>query len=204
VASITDGDTFRFSPAVSGTTILRMLNIDAPETAQAPWGPASRNELLQLAPPGTEITIETDQTRLDGFDRLLGHAIRRDGVNLNVEQVRRGQAVVYVIWPNMSRYTEYRAAQIEAQSAGRGVWDPVSPLREPPFEYRLRLDGDAPFRPVGDFFTHAYVDPPDYARVHVNNRVFFNNRGDAASAGFQPCPRDAAGAYAASCFAGGQ
>jgi hypothetical protein len=181
-----------------------MLNIDAPETAQAPWGNASRAELQQLAPAGTEITIETDQTRLDGFDRLLGHAIRRDGVNLNVEQVRRGQAVLYVIWPNQNRFSEYRAAQIEAQSAGRGVWNPASPLREMPFEYRLRIDGDQPFRPVGDFFTHAYVEAADYTKVHINNRMFFNNRTDAAAAGYQPCPRDGSGAYQASCFASGQ
>ena len=133
VASITDGDTLRFSPAVSGTTALRMLNIDAPEAAQAPWGSASRAELQRLAPVGSEITIETDQTRIDAFDRLLGHAIRRDGVNLNIEQVRQGHAVVYVIWPNMNRFSEYRSAQIEAQSAGRGVWDPASPLRELPY-----------------------------------------------------------------------
>jgi len=36
VSSITDGDTLRFSPALEGTTILRMLHIDAPEIAQTP------------------------------------------------------------------------------------------------------------------------------------------------------------------------
>jgi endonuclease YncB( thermonuclease family) len=201
VSSITDGDTLRFSPALSGSTALRMLNIDAPEAAQAPWGNASRTELQQLAAPGTEITIETDQTRVDAFDRILGHAIRRDGVNVNVEQVRRGQAVLYVIWPNVSRFAEYRTAQVEAQAAGRGIWDPASPLRELPFEYRLRIDGDQPFRPVGDFFTQTYVAAADYSRVHVNNRVFFNNATDAASAGYVACQKDAVGAYAATCFA---
>ena len=200
VSSITDGDTLRFSPALSGSTALRMLNIDAPETAQAPWGGNARTELQQLAPPGTEIAIETDQTRLDAFDRVLGHALRRDGVNLNVEQVRRGQAVMYVIWPNMSRFTEYRDAQIEARAAGRGIWNPASPLRELPFEYRLRIDGDVPFRPVGDFFTRMYVEAADFARVDVNNRVFFNNRSDAAAAGYTACPKDAAGVYSSACF----
>ena len=200
VSSITDGDTLRFSPAISGSTILRMLNIDAAETAQAPWGASARTELQQLAPPGTEITIETDQTRLDAFDRLLGHAIRRDGVNVNVEQVRRGHAVMYVIWPNLQRFTEYRDAQIEARAARRGIWDPASPLRELPFEYRLRIDGDAPFRPVGDFFTHMFVEAADYARVDVNNRVFFNSRSDASAAGYTACPRDTAGTYSSTCF----
>ena len=204
VTSITDGDTLRFSPALDGATTLRMLNIDAPESAQSPWGQTSRDGLLQLAAASTEVTIETDQTRIDSFGRILGHAIRRDGVNLNFEQLRSGQAVLYVIWPNMNRFVEYRSAQIEAQSGRRGIWDPGRPLVELPFEYRLRIDREAPFRPVGDYFTRNYVEPSDYGRVHVNNRVFFNTRTDAAAAGYQPCPRDGPGGYASSCFAAGQ
>jgi endonuclease YncB( thermonuclease family) len=204
VSSITDGDTLRFSPALEGLTALRLLNIDAPETAQAPWGDAARSALLQLAPPSTELLIETDRVTADGFGRLLGHAGRRDGLNLNREQLRAGHAVVFVIWPNMNRFEDYRAAQIEAQSNRRGIWDPARPLTELPFEYRLRIDGDAPFRPVGDFFTRQYVEPADYRRVHVNNRVFFNSRADASAAGYQPCPRVAGGDYAPECFASGQ
>jgi endonuclease YncB( thermonuclease family) len=204
VASVTDGDTLRFSPPLSGSTALRMLNIDAPETAQAPWGAVARTGLQQLATSGTEISIETDRTILDTFDRVLGHAVRRDGMNLNREQLRQGHAVLYVIWPNMSRFEEYRAAQIEAQDRGRGVWDPGAPLAELPYEYRLRIDGQAPFRPAGDFYTGMFVEPPDYGRVHVNNRVFFNTRADASAAQYQPCPRDSAGRYEASCFASGR
>jgi endonuclease YncB( thermonuclease family) len=200
---VTDGDTLRFSPPLSGSTSLRMLNIDAPETAQTPWGDAARAALQQLAPSGTDIAIETDRTILDGFDRVLGHALLRDGMNVNAEQLRRGHAVLYVIWPNISRFEECRAAQIEAQAAGRGIWDPRAPLGELPFEYRLRLDRQAAFRPVGDFYTRMFVEPPDYGRVHVNNRVFFNSHADASAAQYQPCPRDAAGGYQASCFGPG-
>ena len=204
VSSITDGDTLRFTPPQDASTTLRMLNIDAPESGQAPWGEAARSALLQLAPPSTPLAMETDETRLDAFGRLLAHATRSDGVNLNREQLRAGHAVVFVIWPNMSRFEEYRAAQIEAQSNQRGIWDPARPLDEMPFEYRLRIDRDAPFRPVGDFFTRQYVEPADYRRVHVNNRVFFNNTSAAAAAGYRPCPRDAAGDYADQCFAPGR
>lgn len=203
VTSITDGDTLRFAPPRDMATTLRMLNIDSPESAQAPWGEAARSALLQLAPPSTPLAMETDQTRLDAFGRLLAHAARTDGLNLNREQLRAGHAVLFVIWPNLSRFEEYRAAQIEAQSNERGIWDPARPLEEMPFEYRLRIDGDAPFRPVGDFFTRHYVEPADYGRVHVNNRVFFNSRSDAAAAGYQPCPREETGDYAAQCFAEG-
>jgi endonuclease YncB( thermonuclease family) len=203
VSSIADGDTLRFTPALEGTTIVRFLHIDAPETAQAPWGEQAGNALQQLVPAGTEIRIETEQTRVDSFGRVLGHVIRRDGVDVNREQLRAGQAVLFVIWPNVGRFEEYRAAEIEAQQAGRGIWNGANPLTELPFEYRLRIDRDTAFRPVGDYFTRNFVEPADYTRVHVNNRVFFNNRSDAAAAGYVACPRTA-GDYAASCFAPGR
>ena len=67
VSSITDGDTLRFSPALEGTTILRMLHIDAPEMAQAPWGEQSRAELLRLAPAATDAA---NRDRADAHRRL--------------------------------------------------------------------------------------------------------------------------------------
>ena len=205
VSSITDGDTLRFSPALQNNTVLRMLHLDAPEIAQAPWGEQSRAELLRLAPAGTMLRIETEQMLIDPFDRLLGHAIRSDGLDLNREQLRLGQGVLFVIWPNVGRFEDYRAAEIEAQDQRRGVWNPALPLTELPFEYRLRIDRGTPFRPVGDYFTRRYVDPPDYRRVDINNRVFFNNTGDAASAGYLACPRQGtSGDYEQSCFSSGR
>ena len=204
VSSITDGDTLRFSPPLEGTSILRLLHVDTAETTQVPWGDLARAELLRLAPPQTELRLETEQMRIDPFGRLLAHAIRLDGLDVNKELLRLGQAVLFVIWPNVGRFEEYRAAEIEAQDQGRGVWNQASPLTELPFEYRLRIDRESPFRPVGDFFTRRYVDPPDYRRVDVNNRVFFNNSTDAASAGYLPCPRTGAGDYSATCFAAGR
>lgn len=210
VSSVTDGDTLRFAPPlpqIPGASSLRLLNIDAPEIngdTQEPWAGAARGSLQALLPAATEISIETDQERTDTFGRVLGHAIRADGLVANREQVRLGHAALYVIWPNMARFTEYRGAQIEAQAARRGIWSAGAPLPELPFEYRLRQERAAPFRPVGDFFTKDYVEAPDYRRVHVNNRVFFNSRNDAQAAGYRACPRDAAGAYEAACFADGQ
>lgn len=203
VSSITDGDTLRIAPALDGIPVVRFLHIDAAETSQSPWGDQATGALLQLLPPGTEVRIELEQMRIDPFGRVLAHVIRRDGVDVNREQLRNGQGVLFVIWPNVGRFEDYRAAEIEAQQAGRGIWNSANPLTELPFEYRLRIDRETPFRPVGDYFTHNFVEPADYARVHVNNRIFFNNRTDAAAAGYMACPRTS-GDYAASCFALGR
>jgi len=206
VSSVVDGDTVRFTPPLSGSTSLRLLNIDAPElggSTQEPWAGASRAHLQQILPSSSEIAIETDQERTDSFGRVLGHAVRADGVNVNREQLRLGHAVLYVIWPNLAQFAEYRSAQIEAQTSGRGIWGAAAPMGELPFEYRLRQDRAAAFRPVGDFFTRSYVEPADYRQVHVNNRVFFNSRGDAEAAGYRACARDTSGRYSDACFAAG-
>jgi endonuclease YncB( thermonuclease family) len=205
VSSITDGDTLRFSPGLQGNTVLRMLHLDSPELAQAPWGDQARAELQRLAPAATVLRIETEEMLIDPFGRILGHAIRSDGLDLNREQLRLGQGVLLVIWPNVGRFEDYRAAEIEAQDQGRGIWNPALPLTELPFEYRLRIDGGTPFRWVGDFFTRRYVDPRDYRRVHVNNRIFFNTTTDAASAGYLACARNGTGGdYEQSCFSPGR
>jgi endonuclease YncB( thermonuclease family) len=207
VASIIDGDTVLFAPPLLGISSLRFLNIDTPEVGgdtQEPWAATARAQLAELLPVSTEITIQLDIQRIDPFGRVLGHAVRGDGLNANREQLRLGQAVLFVIWPNVTEYESYRMAQIEAQTNGRGIWSPSAPLRELPFEYRLRQDRSSPFRPVGDFFTHSYVEAADYTRVHVNNRVFFNTRGDAEGAGYRACARDAAEVYSPSCFSEGR
>jgi hypothetical protein len=96
----------------------------------------------------------------------------------------------------------YRLAQIDAQDGGRGIWGSAA-LRELPFEYRLRIGNERPFRPVGDVFTRRYVIAADYVRVHVNNRMFFGTELDAQTAGYTACPQDGS-AYSASCFASGR
>lgn len=205
VRGLADGDTEFITPAVSGATTVRLVNIDAPEMrgdTQEPFASAARDALRALTPNGTPVTVQTDREERDSFGRLLGRVARAsDGLDVNREQLRAGAAVLYVIWPNTSRFEEYRAAQQEARRARRGIWAPPG-LRELPFEYRLRVDGGRPSRPVGDYFTGYYVPAAEYARVNVNNRVFFASESQARGAGYRPCPRVLDG-FSGACFARG-
>jgi endonuclease YncB( thermonuclease family) len=207
VEYVNDGDTLQFYPPISGSKSVRFLGIDAPEMdgdTQEPWATESRDHLRGLLPQRTVITIETDTEEFDIYDRVLGHVIRQsDALNATREQLRAGHAVTYVIWPNQARFEEYRQAQIAAQDAGRGIWDPQDPLTELPFEYRLRVGGRQPDKFVGDWYTKQYVDPADYDEVHVNNRIFFFTEGDAKEAGYTPCPEDESGSYDPACFSPG-
>lgn len=208
VEFVTDGDTIRIRPGIAGSTSVRLVNLDAPEiggTTQEPWAAEARSQLGRLLPSGTRVRVTTDVVPQDTFGRVLGHVERSDSaLNVNREQLRLGQAVLFVIWPNARSFEDYRAAQIEAQRDGRGIWDVGRPLGELPYEYRRRADGRPPTRPAGDYFTKYFVDPADYRHVHVNNRVFFDSVTDALGAGYRACPRDSGGRYDGACFGSGQ
>lgn len=56
VISVGDGDTLRVEDGGQKVTI-RLACIDAPETAQAPYGMASRRLLQELAPVGATVQL---------------------------------------------------------------------------------------------------------------------------------------------------
>jgi micrococcal nuclease len=121
VASVYDGDTLR----LRGGRRVRLLQIDTPELASGEcYSRAARTALLSLAPPGSRIVLESDPAldRVDRYGRLLRY-VKRNGVNVNLELVRRGAAAPYFYRGERGRYAAslMRAAQ-RAKAAKRGLW----------------------------------------------------------------------------------
>jgi endonuclease YncB( thermonuclease family) len=194
VESVQDGDTIHLQQPILGTTEVRLVGIDAPETFTVeghapgnqidPHGNASRDFLRSLLPHGTEITLVTDSVQIDGHGRLLAY-VYRGTLAVNRELLRQGHAVTHVIWPNTyGRFNDFRSVLLEARTAGLGMWNPANPIQELPFEYRLRVFNRLFERFVGDFLTKTFVSPADYRRVPVENRVQFVTEQDAYSAGY--------------------
>ncbi|RAL22578.1 thermonuclease family protein [Thermoflavimicrobium daqui] len=188
VDRVVDGDTVYLKNAVLGTTKVRMLSIDAPETnyngqSQSPWGTNAKNYLSQLLPSGTKVTIETDTEAKDAYGRLLAH-VKKGTLNVNKEMVRQGHAVTYYIWPNMKYFTDYQSAYLEAKNSGKGMWSPSNPIKELPFEFRDRISGQEPDKYVGNYYTKKYVIPSLYKQIPIEKRVFFFNEQDAQEAGY--------------------
>lgn len=188
VSDVVDGDTIHLQTPILGSTTVRLVSIDTPETNyngqnQGHHAYDASNYLKQLLPPGTPVTIETDVEEKDSYGRVLGH-VWKGNLDVNKEILRQGHAVTYYIYPNMKYYEEYRAAMLEAKQAGRGIWNPADPLTELPFEFRLRIGGRQPDKYVGDYYTKTYVDPANYPQIPVENRVFFWTEADAQSAGY--------------------
>nr|WP_239454092.1 5'-nucleotidase C-terminal domain-containing protein [Bacillus suaedaesalsae] len=203
VKAVVDGDTVNLESPVLGSTKVRFVNIDTPETFNATNTDSSRTEINAnqkehgeaakvfmntLLKAGDQITLKIGQEPTDAYGRLLAQVVRQDNVNVNLEMVRQGYAATYFIYPvgNEDTYNEFQAAVKEAKDNKKGIWSETNPLLELPFVFRTN-DSDGIFdKLVGNSDTKLYVSPEKWAEVPVEKRVFFWNETDATYAGYAP------------------
>ncbi len=118
IISVGDGDTLQVLDGGQKVTI-RLACIDAPETAQAPYGMASRSELQRLAPIGAQVGLKIEKK--DRYGRTVADIIR-NGKSINLQMVRSGQAFAYRQYLAKCDATAYLGAERAAESARLGVW----------------------------------------------------------------------------------
>ncbi len=117
VLSIGDGDTI--SVLERGQKLkVRLSCIDAPETAQSPYGMASRNQLKALLPLGSTVSLRVQS--VDRYGRSVAEVIGKGIVNLAM--VQSGQAFVYRQYLGRCDRQAYLAAERQAQAQRLGVW----------------------------------------------------------------------------------
>ena len=121
VARVADGD----SLVMGGGARVRLLQIDAPELGQGEcYGREATAELRRLVERGDAVELENDGglDDVDRHGRLLRYVLR-DGVNVNVELVRRGAAAPFFLGGERGRYAaELLDAVEEARRADAGMW----------------------------------------------------------------------------------
>jgi endonuclease YncB( thermonuclease family) len=118
VISVGDGDTLRVLDGGQRVTI-RLACIDAPETAQAPYGMASRRLLQELAPIGAKVQLVIKDR--DRYGRTVADIVR-NGQSINLRMVRSGQAFAYRQYLAKCDAAVYLAAERAAERARLGVW----------------------------------------------------------------------------------
>lgn len=117
VLSIGDGDTIRVRQAGRALTV-RLACIDAPETAQSPYGQQARNYLQQRLPIGRQVTLDVKTT--DRYGRTVAEVF--NGVNINLALVEDGQAFAYRQYLGGCNAREYLEAEDRASRRRFGVW----------------------------------------------------------------------------------
>ncbi len=117
---------------------IRLLGIDAPESAQAPWGEQAKQELTALIDPNQGICCKKGAEALDKYDRLLAHCWSGNYF-LNRELVARGRAYSYFIGEKNSGHRfEFEFAEAIAEKSALGVHHPQTGLTQLPVEYRAQ------------------------------------------------------------------
>jgi len=137
VVSVGDGDTLRVS-AGGKTLTVRLSCVDAPETAQAPFGKAAADRLKQLLPPGQQITLRVAD--IDRYGRSVAK-VYKNNLSINLALVQEGQAVVYREYLSACPELKERLLKAEANAKSRrlGFWSQANPILPADFRHGKRL-----------------------------------------------------------------
>jgi len=126
VLSIGDGDTIRVRQAGKALTV-RLACIDAPETAQSPYGQQARTYLQQRLPIGRDVSLNIKT--IDRYGRSVAEVF--SGVNINLALVEDGQAFAYRQYLGGCDAKAYLEAEERASRARIGVWQVPGGITRP-------------------------------------------------------------------------
>ena len=128
VVKVIDGDTVTLEMDGKNETV-RLIGIDTPETNDTRtgvqcFGAEATAYLKKII--GKRVALEKDvgQGERDKYDRLLGYLFAENGVHLNKKMVEEGYAYEYTYDDAYKYQKEYKAAEVAAKEAGRGLWAP--------------------------------------------------------------------------------
>ncbi len=129
VTRVVDGDTIHIDMNGKSETV-RLIGINTPETVDPRrpvqcFGKEASNKAKELL-ESQKVRIETEssQGERDKYGRLLGYVTREDGLFFNKYMVEEGYAYEYTYRLPYKYQTQFKAAQKEAQTQGKGLWAP--------------------------------------------------------------------------------
>ncbi len=116
---IVDGDTV---VCLEAAERIRLLSIDAPETAEGAPAARAAAALGDLLPPGSKARMELDVRHRDQYGRILAYLYDSDGQMVNEAMARAGFALAVSYPPDVRYIDRIRAAADEARRERRGLW----------------------------------------------------------------------------------
>lgn len=128
VVDVVDGDTAKVDVGGEVVTV-RVIGLDTPEVhhpskpVQCFGREASGRAADLLSGRRVELEADPSQSETDRYGRLLRHVWVED-VNFALVMINDGYAHEYTYRTPHEYRDEYRAAQADAEAAGRGLWSP--------------------------------------------------------------------------------
>ena len=138
VAQVVSGQALEVVGTANQPTLIsqvRLIGIDAPDMQQRPWGIEAKQQLEALIEEGQPVRLEFDMSEKDKFGRTLAY-VWKDMVLLNEQLVKNGYALFVARSPNHKYDQRLERAQQWARLMGQGIWNPESPMRLTPAEFR--------------------------------------------------------------------
>lgn len=122
VVRVPDADTIHVRLQSGRREVVRLIGVDAPESTQC-FAAATTARGRALA-SGKRVRLLGDPTQptRDRLDRLLAYVVFEKGGDYGRLLLVGGHAEVVVGNPPFQRVTDYRRAEAQARSAGRGLW----------------------------------------------------------------------------------
>ncbi|WP_169828860.1 thermonuclease family protein [Marinobacterium jannaschii] len=138
VSHVFDGDTV----ALKDGRRVRLIGINTPEVGRQgqpdqPYAVKARQRLQQLVRQG--VLLQYGYDRKDRYGRVLANLYRPDGRSVVEILLREGLGFMVAIPPNLRLHSCLLAAEQDARTAVRGVWD--SRLARPVAAAALRRGG---------------------------------------------------------------
>ena len=132
---VSDGDTV--SLMIKGKIVkTRLIGIDAPEMGQRPWGKQAKDRLIDIMNHAEwTVLMETDVVKNDKFGRPLVYLWTKQNELINERMVLEGQALLFIIPPNVKYANRLRKAEQRSRQEKKGIWG-LKGLKENPARYR--------------------------------------------------------------------
>lgn len=116
---------------------VRLIGIEAPAFKQQPWADEATKRLDQLIsnqPVLLEFDVQ-DQYCYNNRCNKLAY-LWQDQVLLNEQLLKEGKVLASVRSPNIKYAKRFTNAQEWARIMGLGIWNPETPMRQSPEEFR--------------------------------------------------------------------
>lgn len=133
IVGVSDGDTVKVLDAAQRLHTVRLMGIDAPEKAQ-PYGKRSKQSLSEMV---YQQHVSVEWSKEDKYGRVVGKIRLQDGLDVCLEQIKRGMAWHYKQYAKEQTFEDqvmYENSENEARNQKLGLWLDDSPT--PPWLWR--------------------------------------------------------------------